>query len=222
MDRHSQLRSPLLHILDRRLLLLTLALTLVPTVPLFGEGIILSEPDQRAIPMLVSRNHDMRYFGTGVIVGPGTILTARHVAADRVEVRLPTTAVSGRAICRGRYEDVAVVKAQLPPHTPYYHLSFRTPAVGEPVRVGGYPNRRWTVARGRITHLIPSATLSGRVVNAPLIVFEPALHQGASGAPVLDRRGEVVGILVASNERSNYSIAFPNGTGLRACRKFIK
>ncbi len=197
-------------------------LVLVATVPSFGDDPILRDPDWRAIPMLVTRSRASRNYGTGVIVGRATILTAAHVAiGERMEVRLPYKVIAGRTVCRARYEDVAVVRAELPNGTPYYRLSFRTPAVGEPVRVGGYPGRRWGVTKGRVTHIIRVATLSGRVVRAPMIVFWPALHPGASGAPVLDSRGEVVGIFVASNTRSNYSIAFPNATGLRACRKFV-
>ncbi len=197
-------------------------LVLVVAAPSFGDDPILRDPDRRAIPMLIARSRALRNYGTGVIVGRTTILTAAHVAiGDQMEVRLPHTAIAGRTVCRARYEDLAVVRAELPKGTPYYRLSFRTPAVGEPVRVGGYPGRRWGVTQGRVTHIIRAATLSGRVVHAPMIVFWPALHPGASGSPVLDSRGEVVGIFVASNTRSNYSIAFPNATGLRACRKFV-
>lgn len=210
-----------MRIFDRNVFPLILVLILVVTSPI-DAALILSAPDQRAIPMLVSQSQDLRKYGTGVVVGPTTILTAEHVAADRMEVRFPTASVTGHPVCRARYEDLAVVKAPLPKNTPYYRLSFRTPAVGETVRVGGYPGRKWMVAKGRVTHIIASATLGGRSVNSPMIVFEPALHQGASGSPVLDSRGMVIGIFVASNSQSDYSIAFPNGTALRACRKFVQ
>ncbi len=205
-----------------RNVLLTGLVVLAVAVPGFGDDLILREPDRRAIPMLIASSRTLRNYGTGVVVGPTTVLTASHVAVgDRMEVRFPTTVVAGQTICRARYEDLAVIKAALPKGTPYYRLSFRTPSVGETVRVGGYPSRRWGVTKGRVTNIIRSATLSGRVVNAPMIVFSPALHQGASGSPVLDSGGQVVGIFVASNTQSNYSIAFPNATGLRACRKFV-
>jgi len=202
--------------------ILTGLVVLAVAVPVVGEDRILREPDRRAIPMLIASSRTLRNYGTGVVVGPNTVLTASHVAlGDRMEVRFPTTAVAGQTICRARYEDLAVVRVALPKGTPYYRLSVRTPSVGETVRVGGYPRRRWEVIKGRITNIIRSATLSGRKVNSPMIVFSPALHQGASGSPVLDSVGQVVGIFVASNTQSNYSIAFPNATGLRACRRFV-
>lgn len=203
--------------------LLALLLVAATAAPALAAGAILTAPDRRAIPMLVSRGGSVLEYGTGVIVGPTTVLTAAHVTpADRVEVRLPKSSVNGRVVCRDRIEDAAVVNAPLPRGTPYYRLSFRLPSVGETVRVGGYPNREWKTTRGRITHIISSAILSGRRVNSPMIVFEPAVHQGASGSPVLDTGGRVIGIFVASNQQSNYSIAFPNKASLRACGKFIR
>lgn len=190
--------------------------------PVLGSGIVLRDLDRRAIPMLISKSKDLHKYGTGVIVGPTTILTANHVAADKMDVVLPRAVVKGRAVCRARNQDLAVVEAPLPRGTPYYAVSSKTPSVGETVRVGGYPNRKWKVASGRVRYIISSATLGGRVVKSPMIVFGPALHQGASGAPVLNRRGQVVGIFVASNNRDNYSIAFPTTVALKSCRKFLQ
>ena len=130
--------------------------------------------------------------------------------------------MTGRTVCRARVEDLAVVRARLPKDTPYYPLSARTPAVGEPIRVGGYPGRRWTASSGRVTQVISSAIPGGRRIRSPMIVFRPALSPGASGAPVLNRREQLVGIFVASNRAENYSIAFPTVTALRACRSYLK
>lgn len=192
-------------------------------VPVVGSGSILRDLDRRAIPMLVSTSKNLQKYGTGVIVGPATILTANHVAAaDRMDILLPKVAVKGQAVCRARYEDLAVLQARLPRGTPYYTLSSKMPSVGETVKVGGYPNRKWKAASGRVTHIISSATLGGRRVKSPMIVFKPALPQGASGSPVLNRRGQVVGIFVASNRLENYSIAFPTTVVLKACQKFLR
>jgi S1-C subfamily serine protease len=193
------------------------------SLPVLAGQSALRTLDRRAIPMLVAKGSTVNKYGTGVVVGPSTILTAKHIVGSTMEVLLPKGApVTARAVCPTRDEDLAVVKATLPKGTPYYILSSRTPAVGESVRVGGYPGRRWTVASGRVTHVISSAILGGRRIRSPMIVFKPALHQGASGSPVLNGKGEVVGIFVASNRSENYSIAFPAATALRACRSFLK
>ncbi|HXF83396.1 MAG TPA: serine protease [bacterium] len=205
------------------LLAVALPTILLPGRPAAGAPAVLRTLDRRAIPLLVARGATMTRYGTGVVVGPSTILTARHVVGGAMEVRLLRGgAVGATVVCRMREEDLAVLRARLPKGTPYYGLSSRIPRVGDRVRVGGYPGRRWTTATGRVTHVISSAVLGGRRVRSPMIVFTPALHQGASGSPVLNSRGEVAGIFVASNRRENYSIAFPAATVLRACRGALR
>jgi S1-C subfamily serine protease len=184
---------------------------------------VLRTLDRRAVLMLVTTGRELNTFGTGVVVGPSTILTARHVVGATMEVRLADgTRLRATAVCRASEEDLAVVRAALPPGTPRYLLATSVPRVGASVRVGGYPGRRWTVASGGVTHIISSAILGGRRVRSPMIVFTPALHPGASGAPVLNARGEVAGIFVGSNRRENYSIAFPVTAARRVCGRFLR
>ncbi len=199
-----------------------LALAILATLSLASAAAAAPYPDRRAVPLLVSQSGRLRKYGTGVVVAPNTIVTAEHVLARNIRVLLPQGQVRGQRACRTGYEGLAVVKARLPRGTPVFRLSVRPPAVGESVTVPGYPLRRWRVATGRITHLIRSANLSGRVVRAQMFVFRPALDHGASGSPVLDGRGQVIGIAVASNRQSNYSIAFPTGAGLRLCSRFLR
>lgn len=196
--------------------------TLLLSGAAFAAGPILLAPDRRAIPQLVTREQTEIRYGTGVVVGAETILTARHAVAGRVEVVLPSAKVIGGVRCRAPDRDTAVISAKLPPGTPRYRISFRTLKVGETVRVGGYPDRRWMVVSGRVTNMIKSAVLSDRRVTTPMIVFKPALHPGASGSPVLDARGYVVGIFIASNAREDYSIALPIATGLGPCRSIVQ
>ncbi len=196
--------------------------TLLLSGAAFATGPILLAPDRRAIPQLVTREQTEIRYGTGVVVGAETILTARHAVAGTVEVVLPNAKVIGGVRCRAPDRDTAVITARLPPGTPRYRISFRTLKVGETVRVGGYPDRRWTVVSGRVTNMIKSAILSERRVTTPMVVFKPALHQGASGSPVLDARGYVVGIFIASNAHEDYSIALPIATGLGPCRSIVQ
>ena len=42
------------------------------------------------------------------------------------------------------------------------------------------------------------------------------------GSPVLDARGYVIGIFIASNPPENYSIALPITSGLGPCRPLVK
>ncbi len=201
--------------------LAVLALTTAAS-PARADGPVLTAPDRRGIPMLVTREGDVVRYGTGVIVGPETVLTAKHAVSGAVQIVLPAATVTGHVQCRAPDRDTAVITARLPRGTPRYRIAWRMVTVGEPVRTGGYPGRRWTVASGRVTQVIRVAVLSGRRVNTPMVVFRPALHQGASGSPVLDARGFVVAIFIASNPQENYSIALPIATGLGPCRVLVR
>jgi len=190
--------------------------------PAVATPTVISQPDRRAILPLASKEGNLVNYGTGVVVGRDTILTASHVLSGRVEVLLPEAPAPGQAACRTQFAGLAVIKAPLPASTPQYRVTFRAPSAGEPVTIAGYPLRQWRVRTGRIIRLLSSANLSGRIVTAPMIAVEPAMDYGASGAPVLDRAGLVIGIAVASNQEDNYTIAFPTSSGLRSCRAFVK
>ncbi|MGH7752562.1 MAG: S1 family peptidase, partial [Gemmatimonadales bacterium] len=174
------------------LALLLLALPLAAE-PSHGQtqNTVLSQPDPRAILPLVGRSGNLLQYGTGVVVGRDTIVTADHVLSQSVRVLLPAGTREGKPSCRTQITGLAVVKAPLPPRTPQYRLSFREPSVGEAVTIAGYPLRKWQVSTGRITHLLNSATISGRIVAAPMMAIDPALDYGASGSPVLDGTGMV-------------------------------
>lgn len=187
-----------------------------------GGPAVLDQPDPRAILPLVSRSGNLLKYGTGVVVARDTLLTAEHVLSETVEILLPGSHAPGQPACRTQFAGLAVIKATLPPGTPQYRLAFRPPSVGETVTVAGYPLRKWRVSTGRVIRILQTANLSGRVVAAPMMAVEPALDYGASGSPVLDRAGLVIGIAVASNQEDNYTIAFPIASGLRACRTFVK
>src|SRR2546428_5864764 len=151
--------------------------------PVSAAAPILTAPDRRAIPQLVTREKDIIRYGTGVVVGPETVLTAKHAVAGAVDIIFPIGKVTGHVQCRAPDRDTAVIAARLPKGTPRYRIAFRTLAVGEVVRIGGYPRRTWTVASGRGANLIKTALLSGPRINTPMVVFKPALHPGARGSP---------------------------------------
>lgn len=207
--------------LGRFILLVLFSLSLIAG-PASGAPAVLDQPDPRAILPLVSRSGHLLKYGTGVVVARDTLLTAEHVLSETVEILLPGAPAPGQPACRTQFAGLAVIKATLPAGTPQYRLAFRAPSVGEMVTVAGYPLRKWRVSTGRVTRILQTANLSGRVVAAPMMALEPAMDYGASGSPVLDRAGMVIGIAVASNQEDNYTIAFPIASGLRSCRAFVK
>lgn len=199
-----------------------LALILL-TLPLsaYGQSPAPTGPDPRAIPMLVGIDTQQRWAGTGVLITRGLILTARHAAAARMHVYLPGAVVDGHVACMERDADLAVVTTETPPNTPSYVASLAIPKVGQHVKIGGYPGGRWTVTEAGIVGIAPSARIGGVIYKTPILQFHPqhTLGRGASGSPLINDTGHVVGIL--SGGAGNENVAFPLGTALQDCRRFL-
>lgn len=191
-------------------------------VPAGSQQPSLVVPDQRAIPMLVGITaSQQRWSGTGVIVESGIILTARHVVAGKMQLYLPNAVVEGHLACQEKDADIAVVTSDLLSSAPSYRLTASSPSIGDVVRIGEYPQRRWKVAEARVTGVAPSGKVGGVLYNSPALRLrtDSALGPGASGSPLLNGQGQVVGILAggAGGEDTAFSIS----TRLRACRGFL-
>ncbi len=202
-----------------RVVLALIVLTL--SLPAYGGSRMLTNPDPRAIPMLVGIDQHQRWAGTGVLITRGLILTARHAAAARMYVYLPGAVLDGHVACVERDADLAVVTSETPPNTPSYVASVAIPKVGEHVTIGGYPGGRWTVAEAGIVGIAPSARIGGVSYKTPVLQFHPqhTLGRGASGSPLISDTGYVVGIL--SGGTGNENVAFPLGTALQDCRRLL-
>jgi S1-C subfamily serine protease len=98
---------------------------------------------------------------------------------EREKELVPVTLVRGDPVL-----DLAVVR--LDKGTPVVPMTLQTtePAIGEEVMAVGHPEQNfWSVTRGQV---------SGR--HQGLIQHDAAINKGNSGGPLLNARGEVVGI----------------------------
>jgi S1-C subfamily serine protease len=152
--------------------------------------------------------------GSGIVLDEsGNILTSLHVVegADEIEVIFADGAVS-QAVVAGTLgdQDIAVLKTLEPP-------PFLVPAtlgspgalqVGDEAVVVGNPfGLRHTVTAGVISGLNRSFQLPNtkEPVNG-LIQFDAAVNPGNSGGPLLNRDGEVVGIVTALANPTDQSV----------------
>jgi S1-C subfamily serine protease len=133
-------------------------------------------------------------FGSGFVVAPGLVLTSAHVVRDdRVNlVSLDGRKLRGRVVERAAGADLALVEAEGLPRP--LALELAAPRVGAFVAAiahgrGGV----WSLNVGIVSNLYPDRAGDAHAILQTQIPLAP----GASGGPVLDRQGRVVGIVTA-------------------------
>ncbi len=152
--------------------------------------------------------------GSGVILSQdGYILTNNHVIAsvDKVSITLNDgRQFPARLIGRDTYSDVAVLKIDAPAHLTAITLGDSDKlrpgewviAVGSPL---GYDH---TVTQGIVSAL--SRKIPALNSNVSFIQTDAAINPGNSGGPLVNLRGEVIGINTAVSGRGqNIGFAIP-------------
>ncbi|HET7027333.1 MAG TPA: trypsin-like peptidase domain-containing protein [Candidatus Limnocylindrales bacterium] len=152
--------------------------------------------------------------GSGVVVdGGGDILTSLHVVATATRIRLTFadgTQSDGQVVARTPEHDIAVVRATAPPAT-------LTPAtlgnpgalrIGDDAFVVGNPlGLTGSISAGVVSGLNRSFKLpnTDRTLDG-LIQVDAAVNPGNSGGPLLNRDGQVVGIVAALINPTNQDV----------------
>ncbi len=171
--------------------------------------------------------------GTGFVVDKnGYIITNQHVVenADRIKVRVAgdETEYRGRVVGFDTETDVAVVKIDA--HRPLAPVQIGN---SDSVQVGD-----WVIAIGSPFGL--QATVTAGIISAqrtsrdlPLagtfqnfLQTDAAINPGNSGGPLLNTRGEVIGIntMIATRGGSNEGIGFalPSNTAVKVYNEIIR
>jgi len=149
--------------------------------------------------------------GSGFAITPRSVLTNAHVVRGGNIVTIDTTdgveiPVASVDILRG--EDLAVVHtAQDVPAT--VRLSSEDAVPGDRVEAMGFPlGRKLAVAAGRVVDYAAGGQYGepGRVLRSSV-----EIRPGNSGGPLLDARGQVLGVTTAIDLESGSAIVIPAG-----------
>src|SRR5579884_2803773 len=137
--------------------------------------------------------------GSGVIISPdGYIVTNNHVVDGATDIRVTTTdkrILPAKLIGRDKLTDLAVIKVNATdlPSVPLGDSTKLRP--GQTVLAFGNPlGFRFTVTRGIISALNRPNPSSNRRSPGEFIQTDAAINPGNSGGPLVNARGEVVGI----------------------------
>jgi S1-C subfamily serine protease len=164
---------------------------------------------QQILPSLVEieaehpdGNEDATGLGAGVIINArGSILTALHVVdgADSIRVSFVDGTKSPAAvISTDPTNDIAVLAPQHNPEVIVPAVLGGGGAVGDETYAVGHPlGYVGSLTAGVISGLDRSVEVNGGKTLKGLIQFDAAVNPGNSGGPLLNRGGEVIGIVTA-------------------------
>ena len=179
-------------------------MTSVQTIP----GIVAAARGTVVLLKTFNRRGRVIGLGSGFRIAGGRFVTNAHVVAgaSRVEIFDDTGTLLGIA----RSADMlstTVDLAILPPvgtHSPYLSLARTAPAVGEQIIVIGAPEG--------LTNTVSDGIVSAvrKIETRQLLQISAPISPGSSGGPVLNARGEVVGVSVSIlREGQNLNFAVP-------------
>jgi len=159
-------------------------------------------------------------YGSGFFINAkGHIITNYHVLGGAARAKVKTADDKIYPVIRILAEDhptdliMAAVAANT--ETPFLPLSKTVPEVGERVVVIGSPKGlEWTVADGVVSALrdITQGRWRGKFVQT-----SAPISPGSSGSPVLDMKGEVIGVatfFIVAGQNLNFAIPGTRITGL--------
>jgi S1-C subfamily serine protease len=150
--------------------------------------------------------------GAGVIIHPlGIIVTNAHNVKNAnkiVVVFSNSTRVAARLVTLVDNNDLALL--QIKPPFPLQVISIADSdkiALGEEIiTIGNSPMLKQTVSGGKVTGLGTSHTLRQQGQNrTDLIRTSLNLYHGDSGGPLFDRKGQLIGLLTASETSTDHS-----------------
>jgi serine protease Do len=166
--------------------------------------------------------------GTGIVIDPrGYIVTNHHVVEDvqLLRVRLNDGGnFPARVVARNAEQDLALLKIDAPRPLAVMPLGTATDLmVGEPVvAIGNAYGYEHSVTVGVVSAVKRDVTLNKEVAYKALIQTDASINPGNSGGPLLNAKGELVGVNVAIRAGAQgIGFAIPVDTMLRVAADML-
>jgi S1-C subfamily serine protease len=146
-------------------------------------------------------------FGSGIVWGDGHVLTALHVVEEMSEIRIVLAdgrSLRARIVDQDPVLDLALLRAEGPlAGSAAVCAPPGAASRGDAVRLAGFPERRAFTAAATI--LEPDRRFAG----ARYLALAGCARPGASGGPVLDASGAVIGIVDLVLAERDVTLAIP-------------
>ncbi|MCL6658797.1 stalk domain-containing protein [Paenibacillus amylolyticus] len=176
---------------------------------------------EQSVVMLDSYDKDDNYlgFGSAISIGYGLFLTNYHVIADSSSYMIQTSQdqyyeVQG-VVAADENLDLAIVKTSMRTNIPPLHAGLTTKiTTGQPVVAIGNPEG--------LQNTISTGIISGirNYGGERLIQTTTPITNGSSGGPLLNMKGEVIGVNTMGIEKGDLNFAIPIDYASRWIKKY--
>jgi len=161
--------------------------------------------------------------GTGFFVSKtGHIITNHHVieGCNAVKVSFKGNEIEAKILAVDKMNDLAIIKVKIKPNK-VYSVSGEDVALLENVIIAGFPlgkkvSSAIKTSKGSVT------ALAGYGDNYSEFQTDAALNQGNSGGPIMDQKGNVVGVAVANYGKKEGVESFNFGIKSSTLKTFAK
>lgn len=140
------------------------------------------------------------FSGSGFLINrEGHILTNNHVVNGCSEILVSTKAgaiSSARVVAKTQGDDLAVLQSEVTTIEPAKFRFVPAPRIGESVVVFGFPQLGLLASSGNVTNGIITGSV-GLGDDARHVQISAPVQKGNSGGPLLDIKGNVIGVVVS-------------------------
>ncbi len=160
---------------------------------------------QSATVRVAGRSCGTTLTGSGFVVG-STLITNRHLVAGASQVKVDQPPAPVLVDVRRTAENLDLASLDPVASIPLEFAPKDAP-VGDQVVFAGHAAGGHSVVREGFVHLYTDGATYG--VDGPVMLVDGVSTVGFSGGPVLDQRGEVVGVLQGYEPNLRLTIAIP-------------
>ena len=165
-----------------------------------SESNIAEKPKKKKLKKLPEDNKVVAASsGTGFIVSKeGHIITNNHVvdSCNTIKVTFKGNEIDAKTLAVDKMNDIAIVQANIKPKS-IFPVSNEDVSLLEDVVVAGYPLGK-RVSSAIKTHKGVVTALAGAGDNYSNFQTDASINQGNSGGPIMNQKGNIVGIAVAT------------------------
>lgn len=172
----------------------------------------LAASDAKALPnvvRLISFDNKGQSFGSGSYIGNfedyGLILSNWHVVCEAdglVHIHFPGGFSSfGSVLLSDKKWDLALIVISKPPQAiPSMAIARQVPKPGDSLWIAGHGSGYYRLAGGNcVRYLAPEVPKNGNSPQYEIIELSVSARQGDSGGPILNKDGELAGVLFGSD-----------------------